>query len=48
MVVRLQQIVGGQTRFDSAGEIDDALPLCRDHLVQDAIDLGGGVGRGHL
>lgn len=48
MVVRLQQIVGGQTRLDAAGEINDALPLGRDHLVQEAIDLAGDIGQGHL
>lgn len=47
MVVRLQQVVGGQTRLDAVGEIDDALPLGRDHLVQEAIDLAGVVGHGH-
>ena len=48
MVVWLQQVVGRQTRLDAASEIDDALPLGRDHLVQDALDLAGVVGRGHL
>jgi hypothetical protein len=38
MIVRLEQVVGGERRLDPVREIDDALSLGRDHLVQEFLD----------
>lgn len=39
MIVRLEQVVGAESRLDAASQLDHALPLGRDHLVQETLDL---------
>lgn len=48
MVVRLQEVVGAEFRLEAAREIDHALALRRNHLVQETLDFAGRVGDGHL
>ena len=45
MIVGLEEVVGAETRLDSARELDHAIPLGRDHLVQQPVDSVGSFAR---